>query len=155
MSEHLVRAVTLIRAAWPNTTSWWEEPTVRAWGVALADLTPAQLERGVTEAMRSVEWPSIAAIRRAALADELAPPLAVALEDHSHPVAQAVALRSMVPDTWPNAPEIDPDRFARLYPKLAEEWNRRRLGGETWDISTPELRQPPSLGALPAAESAA
>ncbi len=129
----MAAALTLIRSLWPQTSTW--EPAVwQAWAQALGDLEAEALLVGIRRASAVEAWPSIAVIRRGALAAGLAPPAAVALTDRSHPVAREVERLTAV-DQWlahaNGRVTIDEGRFMRVYRELAAEWNAAHLAGET------------------------
>lgn len=128
--DAMTAALTLVRSLWPQTAAW--EPAVwQAWSLALGDLDPEALAVGVKRAAANETWPSIAAIRRAALADLLAPPLAVALHDDPHPLAREVTRLSL--EGWPSQ-SVDERTFTRLYRDMAAEWDRHVLAGEVMHL---------------------
>lgn len=121
-------ALTMVRALWPQTANW-PPGTWAAWGAMLDDLDPDTLAPAIREVASTNEWPSLAAIRAAALRAELAPPVVVALSDQSHPAAREAARTSWIGDG-----ELDTGRFERTYRELAKEWNRCRLGGQVMHL---------------------
>jgi hypothetical protein len=128
----LVQALEVVRSLWPQTQRWPED-TWRAWAAALADLTPDQLADGIRRSCRVDEWPTVAGLRRAALADRLAPPAAVALADPSaHPIAEAVARQcSHWSGVFGEGSVLDEVAFMARYRAAAAEHDRRLLAGET------------------------
>lgn len=66
-------ALGAIRSLWPQTATW-EPATWAAWGEMLADLPAETLFAAIRQVAVSETWPSLAAIRRAALAGMLAAP---------------------------------------------------------------------------------